>query len=91
MKKQREMDKGDANITYPMKHGQASPGGLVVKHLPANAGDAGSSPGSGRSLGQEGRWRRKRQLAPEFLPGESPGQRRLAGLQSMGLQSVRHN
>ena len=38
---------------YSMKHGQASPGGLLVKHLPANAGDAGSIPGSGRSLGQE--------------------------------------
>ena len=25
------------------------PGGAVVKNLPANAGDTGSSPGSGRS------------------------------------------
>ena len=25
------------------------PGGAVVKHLPANAGDTGSSPGPGRS------------------------------------------
>ena len=27
------------------------PGGSVVKNLPANAGDAGSTPGSGRSTG----------------------------------------
>ena len=29
------------------------PGGAVVKNLPANAGDAGSIPGLGRSLGEE--------------------------------------
>ena len=29
------------------------PGGSVVKNLPANAGDAGSIPGSGRSLEKE--------------------------------------
>ena len=28
------------------------PGGSVVKNLPANAGDTGSVPGSGRSLGE---------------------------------------
>ena len=28
------------------------PGGLVVKNLPANAGDTGSIPGSGSSLGK---------------------------------------
>ena len=28
------------------------PGGLVVKNLPANAGDMGSIPGSGRSPGE---------------------------------------
>ena len=28
------------------------PGGSVVKNLPANAGDPGSIPGSGRSLGE---------------------------------------
>ena len=28
------------------------PGGLVVKNLPANAGDAGSTPGLGRSPGE---------------------------------------
>ena len=29
------------------------PGGLVVKNTPANAGDAGLNPGSGRSPGEE--------------------------------------
>ena len=28
------------------------PGGSVVKNLPANAGDVGSTPGSGRSPGE---------------------------------------
>ena len=28
------------------------PGGSVVKNLPANAGDSGSIPGPGRSLGE---------------------------------------
>ena len=34
-------------------------------------------------------WRRKWQVTPVFLPGESHGQRSLAG--SLGLQIVRHN
>ena len=32
---------------------QGFPGGSVVKNLPANAGDTGSIPGSGRSPGGE--------------------------------------
>ena len=32
-----------------MGKGGDFPGGEVVKNLPANAGDTGSSPGSGRS------------------------------------------
>ena len=32
--------------------GRSFPGGSVVKSLPANAGDPGSIPGSGRSLGE---------------------------------------
>ena len=47
----------------------------MVKNPPANAGDAGSIPGSGRSPG-EGKW----QPTPVFLPGESHGQRSLAGV-----------
>ena len=47
----------------------------MVENPPADAGDirdAGSIPGSGRSLG-EGR------PTPVFLPGESHGQRSLVG------------
>ena len=36
-------------------------------------------------------WRRACQPTPVLLPGESPGQRSLAGLQSMGSQRVKHN
>ena len=50
---------------------------LVVKNLPANAGDlrdAGLIPERGRRWG-EGKW----QPTPVFLPGESLGQRSLVG------------
>ena len=43
-----------------------------------NAEDPGSIPGLGRSPG-EGNGRRKWQSTPVFLPGESHGQRKLAG------------
>ena len=54
----------------------ASQVALVVKNLPANAGDIkeeGSIPGLGRSPGGG------RQPTPIFLPGESHEQRSLAG------------
>ena len=57
---------------------------LVVKKLPANAGDirdAGLIPGLGRSPGGD-------QSPPVFLPGESHGQRRLARW-AAGHESVR--
>ena len=44
-----------------------------------------------QSLGWEEPWRREWILAPVFLSGEFYGQRRLAGLQSMGSQRVGHN
>ena len=47
---------------------------LMIEHLAANAGDMGSIPGSGRFP-----WRRTWQPTPVFLPGESHGQRSLAG------------
>ena len=50
---------------------------LVVKKLPASAGDVrdvGSIPGLRRLL-----WRRKWQPTPVFLPGKSHGQRSLVG------------
>ena len=36
-------------------------------------------------------WRRKWQSAMVFLPEKSHGERSLVGLQSVGLQRVRHN
>ena len=36
----------------PVEKIQSFPGRLVVKNLPANAGDVGWIPGSGRSLGE---------------------------------------
>ena len=38
------------------------PGGTVVKNLPANAGDMGSSPGPGRSHMPQSNWARASQL-----------------------------
>ena len=61
----------------------------MVKNPPANAGDirdAGSIPGSGRSL------EKGMTTHSSFLPGKSHGQRSLAGyIQSMGLQGVRND
>ena len=41
------------------------PGGLMVKNMPANAGDMGWIPESGRSPGEGN-------VNPVYLPGESP-------------------
>ena len=67
---------------------RAFQGALVVKNLPANAGDArdvGSIPGSGRSLEEE-MATHSSILAWEIPQTEKPG-----GLQSVGLQRVRRN
>ena len=45
---------------------QGLPGGSMLKNLPANAGDSGLIPGSGRFP-----WRRKCQPVPVFLPVNS--------------------
>ena len=61
---------------------------LVVKNLTANAGDVkdmGSIPGSGRLS-----WRRKWQPTSVLLPGESHGERSLAGYSPTGCKKVRH-
>ena len=58
----------------------------MVKDLPASAGDAGvvgSIPGLGKIP-----WRRKWQLTPIFLPGESHGQRTLAGCRPWGHKEL---
>ena len=41
-----------AGVFIRCVHLQGFPGGSVVKNLPANAGDPGSIPGSGRSPGE---------------------------------------
>ena len=55
------------------------PDGLDSKECACNAGDPGSIPESGRFP-----WRWEWQPTPVFLPGESHGQRRLAGYSSRG-------
>ena len=55
------------------------PGAALAKKPPANAGDTDSTPGSGRSPR-----RRAQQPAPVLLPGESHGQRSLAGYSPWG-------
>ena len=55
----------------------------MVKNPPTNAGDAGLIPGSGRSPG--GGHGNPLQL---FLPGESHGQRSLAGYGPRGLKEL---
>ena len=58
------------------------PGGSAVRHLPANAGDAGSIPGSGGSPGEG------MQLAPVFLPGKPKGQGSLTGDSARGHSAL---
>ena len=65
------------------------PGGIVVKNLPANAGnigDHGFNPWVGKIP-----WRRKWQPTPVFLPRESQGQRSLADYSPWGHKRVRHS
>ena len=50
------------------------PGGSDGKESACNAGDLGLNPGLGRSP-----WRREWPPTPVFLPGDSHGQRSLAG------------
>ena len=60
-----------------------SPAGSAVKNPPANAGDLrhGFDPQVGKIP-----WRRAWQLIPVFLPGESHGQRSLAGYSPWGCK-----
>ena len=76
------------------------PSGSTVKNLPANAGGASLTPGSGRFPGEgngwpleSGRfpWRRKWQLTPVFLSGEFHGQRSLVGYSPWGRKRVSCN
>ena len=55
------------------------PGGSDAKESACNVGDLGLIPGLGRFP-----WRRGWQPTPVFLPGESHGQRSLAGYRPWG-------
>ena len=66
---------------YPFSSG--FPGGSDGKESACNAGDPGSIPESGQIL-----WRREWQHTPVFLPGESHGQRSLAGYGPGGHKSL---
>ena len=61
------------------------PDDSMVKNSPSNAGDAGSIPKLGTSLG------RKWQPTPIFLSGKSHGQRSLVGCSPRGCKRVGHN
>ena len=61
------------------------PGGSIVKNLPANAGDMGLIPGSGRSPGEGN------DNPFQFLAWEIPWPEKPRGLHFMGLQRVRHH
>ena len=63
------------------------PGGSVVNNLPA--GDMGSIPKSGRSLGKGNS--HPLQYSCLGLPGKSHGQRNLAGYNPWGCEGVGHD
>ena len=66
----------DLTIPFPNRY---FPGGSDDKESASNAGDPGSIPGS-----ESTQWRRTWQPTPVFLPGESHGQRSLAGCSPWG-------
>ena len=73
------------NGLYMMINIWASQVTLVVENLPANAGDPGLIPGSGRSL--------EKKMATHFsiLAWRIPWTEEPGGLQSMGSQRIRHD
>ena len=70
-------------ITHVLTPPFGFPDGSVVKNPPANAGAAGSIPGSGRSP-----WSRKWQRPPVFFPGKFHGQRSLRGCGPWGHKEL---
>ena len=61
---------------------------LVVKNLPANAGDIETW---FNSWVKKIPWKRAWQRTPVFLPGEFHGQRSLAGYSPRDCKRVKHN
>ena len=72
-------------IGYPVQYSLASLVAWMVKDLSAMQETWGPS------LGWEDPWRREWRPTPVFTPGESPLTEEPVGLQSIGLQRVRHN
>ena len=69
--------RGDSGFYFLFaKERKGFSGGTVVKNLPANAGDTGSIPGLGRSLGEV------------FLPGKPHRQRSPAGYSPCGCREL---
>ena len=63
------------------------PGSSVIKNPPTNVGDVGFDHWVGKIL-----WRRRWKPTPVFLPGESHGQRSLAGyISTWGCKRVEHD
>ena len=58
----------------------------MVKNQPANAGDADSIPGSGRSLGREYPWEKEMATHSSILAWRIPWTEEPGELQSMGSQ-----
>ena len=70
---------------YTLRHLMGFPAGSDGEKSACSAGDLGLIPGSGRSPGEE--WH----PTPIFLPGESPRAEEPGGIQSTGVQRVRHD
>ena len=68
-----------------VEEGEGLPGGSVVKNPPANAGDMGLIPGSGRSPGEE------MVTCCSLLPEKFHEQRSLVGYSPLGHKRLRHN
>ena len=75
----------ECEIKYVLKSLVGFPGGSVVKNMPADAGHAGSIPGSGRSPG-EGNGNQLQCSCLGIPWTEEPGR-----LQFMGSQRVGYN
>ena len=69
----------ETEIEAEIEIDEGSPGGSILKNPPANAGDRGSIPGSGRPSGE-------RATYSSTLAWKIPGKEEPGGLQSMGPQ-----
>ena len=84
------MQRGTAScVCWEWRAAKGRPGASLVaqlvKNLPANAGDKGSIPGSGRPLGGG------HAIHSSILAWRTPWIEEPGGLQSIGLQRVRYS